>query len=46
MKMIGHEHPDDPALDEHLKSGIALGGRKHIHAFAIDDLHPRWPDAH
>ena len=43
---IGHEHPEGAAMDEHLKSGVALGGRKHIHAYAIDDLHPRWPDAH
>lgn len=43
---IGHEHPEDPAWDQHLKEGMPLGKRKHSHVFAIDDLHPRWPDAH
>lgn len=39
-----HEHPNDPVLEAHMQEGKRLSEHTHQHAFAIDDLHPRWPD--
>ncbi|ETX27731.1 MFS transporter [Roseivivax isoporae] len=37
-----HSHPDLPADHPHLREH---GARDHVHAYRIDDLHPRWrPD--
>jgi MFS family permease len=38
-----HEHPDLPADHPHLRTAH---GRRHQHAFVIDDLHPNWPHRH
>jgi H+ antiporter protein len=35
---VAHDHPDLPPDHPHLRSQ-----RRHVHAFTIDDLHPRWP---
>ncbi len=41
-----HEHPDLPADHPHLRNHDAQGaGRRHTHAYHIDDLHPRWANA-
>ncbi|KPA23460.1 enterobactin exporter EntS [Shimia sp. SK013] len=37
---IEHEHPDLPATHPHV---IKHGGRRHSHAFVIDDEHHVWP---
>lgn len=40
-----HEHPDLPADHPHLRDGTPSGSRYwHVHAYHIDDLHPRWSD--
>lgn len=35
-----HDHPDLPEDHPHLR---AYGGRRHAHAFVIDDAHHAWP---
>ena len=37
-EVVAHAHPDLPADHPHLRNQ-----RRHVHAFTIDDLHPRWP---
>ena len=41
--VVAHRHPDldpdHPHLREHRRQG-----RRPAHAYAIDGLHPRWPD--
>lgn len=39
-KEVMHEHPDLPDDHPHLK---AYGGRRHAHAWVIDDEHHVWP---
>lgn len=36
---IAHEHPDLSSDHPHLNDHA----RRHMHAFVVDDLHPRWP---
>lgn len=38
-----HSHPELPADHAHLREAPARGpGNRHVHAYHIDDLHPRW----
>ena len=39
-KEVEHEHPELPEDHPHVK---AHGGRRHAHAFVIDDEHQVWP---
>jgi hypothetical protein len=39
-KAVMHEHPELPEDHPHLQ---AHGGRRHAHAFVIDDEHHVWP---
>lgn len=43
--IVSHEHPDLPADHSHWKEHArhANGSPGHAHAFAIDELHSRWP---
>lgn len=41
---VEHAHEDLPESHPHLAEGpVADGSRRHVHAFAIDDEHRRWP---
>lgn len=40
---LEHDHHDLPEGDPHWHEGEPRGGRRHSHAFVIDDLHTRWP---
>ena len=40
---LAHTHEDLPAVHEHLGSPAVDSGKRHSHAYVIDDEHQRWP---
>jgi MFS family permease len=42
-QVIEHSHPDLPPDHPHWSAGEHKAGRRHAHAFVIDDLHFMWP---
>lgn len=40
---LAHTHEDLPAAHEHLSSPAVDSGKRHSHAYVIDDEHQRWP---
>ena len=43
MDVLEHDHGDLPEDDPHWRGGNERGGRRHAHAYIIDDLHREWP---
>ena len=41
--VLEHDHSDLPDDDPHWEEGHERGGRRHAHAYIIDDLHREWP---
>ena len=39
---LEHDHPDLPSDHPHLREHLAVG-KRHRHAFVIDDEHRAWP---
>ncbi|TIL41971.1 MFS transporter [Mesorhizobium sp.] len=42
-EVMDHAHHDLPEDDPHWDQGSNRSGRRHSHAYAIDELHPDWP---
>jgi predicted MFS family arabinose efflux permease len=42
-EVVEHSHEKLARDHPHWKEGSSRSGRRHAHAFAIDDLHPAWP---
>lgn len=40
---VVHSHDDLAADDPHMSEGHDRSGQRHMHAFVIDPLHPKWP---
>lgn len=41
--VVGHHHHDLAEDDPHWAEGGHRTGRRHVHGFVIDTLHPQWP---
>ncbi|RWP56284.1 MFS transporter [Mesorhizobium sp.] len=42
-EVMDHAHHDLPEDDPHWDQGSNRSGRRHSHAYVIDELHPDWP---
>ncbi|TIL90053.1 MAG: MFS transporter [Mesorhizobium sp.] len=42
-EVMDHAHHDLPEDDPHWDQGSNRSGRRHAHAYVIDELHPDWP---
>lgn len=40
---LPHVHENLSPHDPHWREGHHIGGRRHIHTYVVDDLHPNWP---
>ncbi|RWO37510.1 MAG: MFS transporter [Mesorhizobium sp.] len=45
-EVMDHAHHDLPEDDPHWDQGSNRSGRRHSHAYVIDELHPDWPRQH